>query len=107
MATVAELVFGVAAQEEQAGFFVALFVEVMEERGIGVARHLGGEVIQAREEGHEIGLGIGRRHGLDGIGQFGESGEQIFFERRVHSIIIAAIAGDVERARSAGYRSSP
>lgn len=107
VAAVAELVFGVAAEEEESGFFVALFVEVVEEGGIGMARHLGGDVIQAREEGHEVGLGIGRGHGFDGVGQFGEGGEQIFFERRVHRIIIAAIAGDVERARSAGCRSNP
>ena len=103
MTAVAKLVFGVPTKEEEARFFVTLFVEVMEERGIGLARHLGSKVVQAREEGHEVGFGTGRGHVLDGVGQFGKGGEQIFFERRVHRMIIAAIAGVVERARSAGY----
>ena len=81
MTAVAELIFGVTTKEEETRFFVTFFVEVMEERGIGLARHLGGKVVQAREEGHEIGFGTSRGHGLDGVGQFGEGGEQIFFER--------------------------
>ena len=103
MPTIPNLVFDIAALQKEPRFFVTLFVEVMEERGIGLARHLGGEVVQAREEGHEIGFGTGRGHSLDGVSQFGEGGEQIFFERRVHRMIIAAIAGVVERATSAGY----
>src|ERR1035437_9954262 len=79
MAAIARLIFPLAAFEKQPRLLVAFFVQVVEQRRVGVARKLAGRFVQAREQRQQAGFGIRRRHGLDGFSQLRERREQFIF----------------------------
>ena len=65
MATIAGGIFLVAALQEEARFFVAFFLEIMQERGRSIARQLTCQFIDPRKQRYEVRPGIGGRHGSD------------------------------------------
>src|ERR1035437_2114367 len=77
--TIARLIFHLAAFEKQPRLLVTFFVEIMQQRRVGVARKPAGQFVQAREQRQQARFGIRRRHGLDGFSQLRERREQFIF----------------------------
>ena len=65
-------VFGVAALEEEEGFFVTFLAKVVEQAWVGAGRELGGEVFETGEEREQVRLWIGGGHGFHGLLQLDE-----------------------------------
>ena len=93
MPAISHLVFGVAALQIEARFFVAFLVQIMEQGGVGVARQLAGQIVNVHEQGHEVRFGVGRGHGFDGAVQVHERVEQLFIQRMFHSQILSSLGG--------------
>ena len=68
------------ALEEEARFFVAFALEIVAEIWVGGFRELGGEIVEAREERHEIWFWIGGGHGFDGTLELEKSVEDLLFD---------------------------
>lgn len=84
MPAISNLIFRIAILQKQPRFLVAFLVQIMQQRRVGIARQLFGQLINARKLRYEVWFWIGRRHGFDGFLQFHQRGEQISFERRFH-----------------------
>jgi hypothetical protein len=87
------LVFRVAALQEKPRFFIAFFVQIMKQGGVGVARQLFGQFVEAAEERQQVWFGICSGHRLDRVFQFNERGQQIFFKGIFHGQILSCQFG--------------
>jgi hypothetical protein len=63
----------------------------MQQGGVGVARELPGQAVNAIEKGHEIRLRIRRGHCLDRVFQFDDRAQQIAFQRIFHKQILSFV----------------
>jgi hypothetical protein len=76
MPALAALVLGVATEQEEAGFLVALALEIMAQVGRGIIGQRLGQTIQFFENGQDIGFGLGGA---------GKNGGALEFEERVEN----------------------
>ena len=86
MPAIPNLVFDIAALQKEPRFFVALFVEIMQQRRVSLTRKLGGQFVQTGKNRQEIRFGIGPGYGLDGVRQMDQDRQQFFFSRSVHTL---------------------
>jgi hypothetical protein len=100
---VSDFIFGVAALQIEAGFFVAFLVQIMEQGGVGIAWQLAGQIVNVIEQGHEIGLGIGGGHGLDGVVQIHKRVQQLFIQRMFHKAILSFLCGLTMGFKACGW----
>lgn len=79
MPAIAGLIFCIPVLQKEAGLFIALLLQIMQQDRIGVARQLLRQFLDSCEKRKQTRFWFGRRHGFHRAIQFRERIQQILF----------------------------